>query len=117
MVPLGSLSIIFHFLIILFFRKRKVFFSLLVALVIFGLFGTETIVLPDNLFRKVFRGNFPLLQFQTCEAFEPLAGEKQVVLRIDDVQAYAWQEVTQKMVEEATMRKIPLVLGIIPANF
>jgi len=50
-----------------------------------------------------------------CEPFAiNLSGDRQVILRLDDVQAFAWRDVSFAIVNEATSRKIPLVLGIIP---
>ena len=51
-----------------------------------------------------------------CEPFAIHVGERNVVLRIDDVQAYAWSGVTTRIINDAHEREIPLVLGVIPKN-
>ena len=45
------------------------------------------------------------------------SSSKLAVLRIDDVQAYAWGETTRKMIADAHERNAPLTLGIIPKGF
>jgi len=49
-----------------------------------------------------------------CVDLPKIVGEKTVVLRIDDVQAYAWPSTTRMMIEDAASRNMPLVLGVIP---
>lgn len=52
-----------------------------------------------------------------CVPFEPIPGDKTVILRIDDVQAWAWASTTRLMIDDAAARRIPLALGIIPIQF
>jgi len=49
-----------------------------------------------------------------CEQVLRTPGERNVILRIDDVQAFAWRETQIKMIEEALERNMTLVLGVIP---
>jgi len=49
-----------------------------------------------------------------CERVWHAPGERNVVLRIDDIQAFAWRETQMKMVEDALERNMTLVLGVIP---
>ena len=42
--------------------------------------------------------------------------EKVIILRIDDVQAYAWTDVTKKMVDMILKRDMSVVLAVIPSR-
>ncbi len=50
----------------------------------------------------------------TCNHIPIKVSDKTIILRIDDVQAYAWSDITKKMIKDAEARNIPLSLGIIP---
>lgn len=39
------------------------------------------------------------------------------ILRIDDIQAYAYSDISAKMIEDAKLRNFRLVLGVIPKDF
>lgn len=52
----------------------------------------------------------------SCPPRESVQGERLVVLRVDDVQAYAWSETSMRMIEDAEKEGIPLTLGVIPAG-
>ena len=52
-----------------------------------------------------------------CTPFPSVAGDKTVVLRVDDVQSFAWPSTTRAMIVDAETRNIPLTLGVIPKNF
>lgn len=41
---------------------------------------------------------------------------KLAVLRIDDIQAFAWRDIAERMIEDARVRNIKPVLGVIPLN-
>jgi predicted deacetylase len=60
--------------------------------------------------------NFDLVEFalNPCEPIEMEITDKMVVLRIDDIQGYAWAEISQKMIDDAQKRGIVPVLGVIP---
>lgn len=52
--------------------------------------------------------------FYPCEEIVGTKSGRMVVVRIDDVQAHAWEEISIRMMDEAKERRIPLVLGVIP---
>ncbi len=45
---------------------------------------------------------------------EPLLHDRMVVLRLDDVQAHSWSSVNIRMMEDALVRHMPIVAGVIP---
>lgn len=49
-----------------------------------------------------------------CVHLASTISNKTVILRVDDIQAYAWGETSQKMITDASVRNIPLTLGVIP---
>jgi len=49
-----------------------------------------------------------------CTKLPKIVGDKTVVLRIDDIQAFAWPSTTRMMIDDAASRNIPTVLGVIP---
>lgn len=49
-----------------------------------------------------------------CEPFQTNDSENMIILRIDDIQAFAWRDISIKMIDEAFGRNMPVVLGIIP---
>lgn len=52
-----------------------------------------------------------------CKPLDISIGDKVAIIRVDDVQAYAWGETTRLMIDDALERNIPLTLGIIPKGF
>jgi predicted deacetylase len=70
-----------------------------------------------GVFRKQHNSDiaFPTAQ-ETVTCVTPQVSSSTVVLRVDDVQAFAWPETTRRMIEDAEARGIPLTLGVIPIN-
>jgi len=52
--------------------------------------------------------------YYKCEPFEQTQSDRIVVIRIDDVQAYAWNEASISMIEDSMEKRVPVVLGVIP---
>lgn len=63
--------------------------------------------------------NYAMLEnaFFVCKPIAYHPGEKSVVLRLDDVQAYAWRDITERIITDSTERGFPVVAGVIPKNF
>lgn len=70
--------------------------------------------------RNATRGetNFDIMSdvFFPCEPLPVSKGSKMVVVRVDDIQAFSWTSISEKIINDAYVRKIPLVLGVIPKN-
>ena len=51
-----------------------------------------------------------------CVPIQSSLSNKTVILRVDDIQGYAWSETSEKMIIDAEALGIPLTLGVIPAG-
>lgn len=78
-------------------------FSAMVGGVVFFGFLDNQLKSVDNVVKNI-----------SCVPVVSSVSDRTVVLRIDDIQAYAWGETSQKMITDASMRGIPLTLGVIP---
>lgn len=50
----------------------------------------------------------------TCKPIKIRFSGRTVILRLDDVQALAWRDISIQMIDEALRRNMPVVLGVIP---
>jgi len=60
--------------------------------------------------------DFLVKQFHRCKPVVQNYSNEKVVLRVDDIQAFAFADVSRKMIEDANKYNMKLVLGIIPKN-
>lgn len=62
--------------------------------------------------------NFDIMAdvFFPCEPLPVNKGHKMAVLRVDDIQAFVWTNISEKIINDAYVREIPLVLGVIPKD-
>ncbi len=60
--------------------------------------------------------NLENISYQThsCTPFASADSDRQVVLRIDDIQGEVWSDISVDMIRDATKRNMRVVLGIIP---
>jgi hypothetical protein len=127
MMPLGGISFLFHCVVILVdklqkSRSRKISVSSLstpipqlfaagaIACVAFT--GIQTIA-PHPHKQKTAVLSAVTLHTQ-CQT--PIYKEKPpfIILRIDDIQAYSWEDVQKTMIQDAQNMQIPVSLGVIP---
>ena len=113
MLPLGGFSILVHLLVIMILKRNwlMIFSSAFMAGI---LVYTSGLIIPP----KVILGlNQAINPAPVCQQVvgEP-EFENRIVFRVDDVQAFTWRTVTMKMVEDASLRDVPLVLGVIPSG-
>ncbi len=101
-----TLKNIFIGFIGLLFVSAVLYFSL------FSFFNKDSLLAkndnPDNLNLNRF------FVKDDCNPSQIKITDKTVILRVDDVQAYAWSDITKKMIKDAEVRHIPLTLGVIP---
>lgn len=120
MTPTGGISLIVHVMINTFFRLMKYPKRALPFLVIFGvtaiIFASGRSSIVKSLEAD---SNIQLLQESiiTCKPVVQAYSENKVVLRVDDIQANAYQSMTEFMIKDAKTYNMRLVLGIIPRNF
>ena len=62
------------------------------------------------------KNTITLLPQSECELVPSVVSGKTVVLRIDDIQAFAWRETSMNMIADATSKDIPVTLGVIPVG-
>ena len=49
-----------------------------------------------------------------CDEIKVKTGTHNVILRLDDVQAYGWSEISVRMMKDSISRDMPIVAGVIP---
>ncbi len=54
--------------------------------------------------------------FIPCDELYVSPSEHNVILRLDDVQAYGWSDVSIRMMDDAISNDMPIVAGIIPKD-
>ena len=87
--------------------------ALAVAVGMCLLFGGISVYIIEQALQG--ENNFDLLaSFIPCSAFPVATSSNMVVLRLDDVQAYAWHPTTERIIEDALARHMPMVLAVIP---
>ena len=94
------------------FKEIAKFLRLVGIFCVFGLM-VSGLWLLFNLFSNT-ESMVDLLEGKKCEPILSALSDKTIVLRVDDVQAFAWRETSMKMITDAATRNIPLTLGIIP---
>lgn len=96
------------------FSEIKKLLRLSGILLIFGLMVSALIfiMIPTSNSKPILNGLFE----EDCLSVPSTLGNKTVVLRIDDIQAYTWRETSIKMIQEAASRNVPVTLGVIPTG-
>ncbi len=115
----GSVSYLIHMTINLFcitrdaFRNRSLrnFFSLEVVLIVIYI-GTFAAISTTASQKFSPLGFFP--KNTHCVPFASEEKDRKIILRVDDVQAFAWSDVSKQLISDTASRNIPLVMGIIP---
>jgi hypothetical protein len=152
MQPIGGLSLVIHFVIIIVARIKKSLgrflrlgreivlprpIPILIVIFVFAIVSLGTINIFSSSMDKNYSPDSPPFAFdiytltgkyilpeiygqekrapqEVCIPIEVRLSRRNVVLRIDDVQAYAWNNISSKMINESLSRKIPVVAGVIP---
>ncbi|MBN2095753.1 MAG: DUF2334 domain-containing protein [Candidatus Aenigmarchaeota archaeon] len=124
----GGLSLAVHILIIIVFAVKKKLnialgrFSsgplkkilpLVIISCLFFIISTSSIAALNTTLNS--RPNWELLETpEKCQEITPEISQRTVVLRIDDVQAFAWRNATITLLGDSLQRGIPLSVGLIP---
>lgn len=117
MAPFTGLSMLFHLAVILIHQRRKVLLSLIIILVVFGIIGSTFFSSIKRTLKNKPDSDYlasSAFDSKPCQAFETKVSEKNIILRFDDVQAYAWREISMQMINKSLEKNISPLLGIIP---
>ena len=132
MIPVGRILTVISILIIiisfplkkmsglLLFIKKHRLFNFWIAIFI----SSASLFLVTSIFSfLVYTGassdnNIVLIREMTtkCNPIQERIAAKNIILRIDDVQAFGWSDVSIRMINDAFRREMPVVLGVIPKN-
>jgi hypothetical protein len=96
----------------LIFKKYADTFRLLVILLLFGAMVGSVVFF--GFFNNKHESVGGVVQDTPCVPVVSTVTSRTVVLRVDDIQAFAWGTTSRKMIADASVRNIPLTLGIIP---
>jgi hypothetical protein len=99
-----------------FFMKYGTFFSVLILIIIpVALFNIYKPIVGNMLHNN---NNIQLAEnaLYVCEPIVSPTSNKYVILRLDDVQAYGWTDISIRMMHDALERNETIVAGVIPKN-
>lgn len=91
-------------------KQTLAFFAILI---IFSIIVKETFASLDSLVSG--ETNLELIsnQFFPCKKFETKENKNKIIIRMDDVQAYAWSAPSIKIMSHTLKNSIPMVIGVI----
>lgn len=99
-----------------FFMKHGTIFSALVLILIpVALFGIYKPIV-DNMLHN--HNNIELVEdaLYVCQPINQPENSKYIILRLDDVQAYGWTEISIRMMNDALKKNETIVASLIPKN-
>jgi hypothetical protein len=134
MYPFSGVTTIISFIIIFFgflIKKIKFLFnikskdkdveissvSVLAVFIIFIIFMIVASISSYMMFYALKKeNNVKIVQevVHKCKPFTTVNSDKKIILRLDDVQSYAWSDVSIKIIEDAFYYQFPVVIGVIP---
>jgi peptidoglycan/xylan/chitin deacetylase (PgdA/CDA1 family) len=120
MIPSGGISLLVHTLVNIvcsiakYPRKAVPYLAIFIVAAIVVTSGSISVV--NSLEEK---NNFQLIQeiISPCAPVKQAYSDNQVILRVDDIQADAYESVAKSIIKDADKYNMRLVLGIIPRNF
>lgn len=116
MTPVGGLSMVIHLFIISLYNKKKALMSLAIVLVVWGILTNSVLHSVKALLGDDSNIHYIFDWLEQCEPIQTPSNVNRVVLRVDDIQAFAWRETTLKMIDDALASNIPPVLAVIPTK-
>ncbi len=96
------------------FKNLKIIFGVALSTFIIGTLSIESSLFLIKETKE--DNNLVFLQdtLYRCEQGKIVLGEKNIVIRVDDVQAFGWVDIFSKMVEDTKKLDYPIVAGVIP---
>ena len=88
--------------------------SVVIIIAVFMLTLTSGFLVAQNAVAE--NSNFSNIadMLATCTPVPATLSDRMVVLRVDDIQAFGWFDVSQQLIQDSLDRQVPLVLGVIP---
>jgi len=120
MIQSGSITLLVHLLINTYYHiikkypQRAASFIIILGIATVVFFNGRTAVTnswENNTVKMVREITYK------CLPVEQNSVDKKVVLRLDDIQAHAYTEISKKIITDTTNHNMKLVLGVIPYNF
>lgn len=99
------------------YARKKIMISWFIFLIFTSIYVWSLVFLLGQIPKYGNHGIVTLVEsFIPCEAVPSAQSEFNVILRLDDVQAYGWSDVSMQMMKDAHVYNFPIVAGIIPKN-
>lgn len=115
--PIGKLNLIISLMIILGHNTKKGFASLKMKKTMVFIFITGAILIYLILnFLSGLNPNIISLNKENCKTIYHKTGDKNIILRVDDIQAFYNRDTAIKMLDELSDRGLTSVLGVIPKD-
>lgn len=92
--------------------KNLLSFSIVISIIVFTSFSVSSVV--KRIITNSEQVYYAASLFSHCEPIDQSFNQKKIVLRIDDIQAYGWQDIQIQMMDDALKQDVPLLLGVIP---
>lgn len=128
MIPAGSISVFVHLIInvCVWIIKKVPFLRPLLRLghlpplLLAGVLVLIMFVFAGWAIRQALLGqnNLDHIDFYltSCTEFVPEVTEQNVIIRVDDIQSFAWVDIQQRIILDAAERDIPLSVAVIPVG-
>lgn len=121
MIPFGGFALIIHLMINIYHKIIRRFVHVRAMLIIFFIacvsIANGGVAVTHSLDH---RNTYKVLETSAAVQCNPIAQPeslRKAILRVDDVQAYAYYDATRRMLEDAEKYNKKLVLGVIPKDF
>ena len=90
------------------------FASLLIIAAVLMVTLTNGILVTKSALSKTSNIEFLSTFYSPCTPIPAHLSNRMVVLRIDDIQAFGWEDISERMINDAEKEDVPMVLGVIP---
>jgi peptidoglycan/xylan/chitin deacetylase (PgdA/CDA1 family) len=116
----GGISLFAHMLIITYYRVIKKYPAIVLSfLVIVGIATMGVINVRKSVTNSLKYNDTPkvLGAASVCVPVNQADSDKKIILRVDDIQAFAYEEISKMMIKDAARFNMRMTLGVIPDKF
>jgi predicted deacetylase len=116
----GGISLFAHVIIITYFRVIKKYPAMVLSFLIISSIATVSVINGrKSISNSLEYNNAPkvLGAASLCIPVSQAESDKKIILRVDDIQAFAYQEISKMMIKDAAKYNMRLTLGVIPDKF